>query len=100
MRGAANRDKYNAYMRDRHLQIKYGMTEEEYAELFKAQGEVCAICKRPQFGKNRFPVDHCHKTGKVRGLLCNPCNSGMGRFEDDPQRMREAVRYLEESLVD
>lgn len=86
--------------RRNHLQKKYGITDKDYEQMLQDQDGCCVICKRKPVGKNRLSVDHCHQTGKVRGLLCNPCNSGMGRFEDNPQRMREAVRYLEESLVD
>jgi len=63
--------------------------------LFKAQRGRCAICKRTeaQIGQRLF-VDHCHKTGRVRGLLCRTCNSGLGFFRDDSDLMWQAFAYL------
>lgn len=71
-----------------------------YERLLRAQNELCAICSTadPGRGNKRFCIDHCHKTGVVRGLLCHKCNSGLGRFEDDPKIMRRAVAYLENVL--
>lgn len=80
---------------------EYGITEQDYRSMFAAQEGRCAICgttnpgvpKRPQ--SDRLSVDHDHATGKVRGLLCQPCNSAIGRFRDDPETMRSAARYIE-----
>lgn len=75
-------------------QEAYGLTHEELAVLL-AQHEVCAICKTTEWGKKGPQVDHCHATGRVRGVLCSNCNQGLGRFADDPQRLRKAAEYLE-----
>lgn len=59
------------------------------------QRNVCAICKLPNVSDKAFAVDHCHKTGQVRGLLCSRCNLGLGLFQDDEETLREAARYVE-----
>ncbi|MER5221559.1 endonuclease VII domain-containing protein [Streptomyces flaveus] len=74
-----------------HLRRKYGITEAERDELIASQMGLCAIClKAPA-----VQVDHCHKTGRVRGVLCFNCNSGLGLLRDDPAAMNRAADYLE-----
>jgi hypothetical protein len=82
--------------RDETLQKKYHITEEIYSQILAAQNGVCAICKCHQRYK-RLAVDHDHKTSQVRGLLCEQCNRGLGRFFDSPFRLRMAASYLEKS---
>lgn len=77
---------------------KYGLTDEQYDALLAAQNGACAICGTTEWngGKAKSPhVDHCHETGRVRGLLCGGCNNGLGNFGDDPARLRAAADYLE-----
>lgn len=75
---------------------KYGLTLEAYDELLASQGGCCAICGAEKAGgRGRFHVDHCHATGKIRGLLCHGCNIGLGSFRDDAAVMRRAADYLE-----
>lgn len=74
------------------LMYYYGMTEAEYNELATAQGGVCAICKANPEG--RLAVDHDHETKQVRGLLCRPCNSGLGLLGDTRERLARALEYL------
>lgn len=83
------------YMR----QYLYGISQQEYEALLAAQGARCAICGSPDWpGKDNRPhVDHCHATGKIRGLLCGKCNAGLGNYDDDPARLRAAADYLEAS---
>jgi len=57
-------------------------------------GGSCSICEDP-FENGNFQVDHCHTSGKVRGLLCKPCNMGLGNFKDGPERLTRAIEYLE-----
>lgn len=76
---------------------KYGITADQLDVLLKLQNQRCAICKVP-FG-DIFYVDHCHKTGKVRGVLCQDCNMGIGRLKDDPTVLRSAISYLERSYL-
>lgn len=80
----------------RRLERVYGITTAQYSAMLQTQGEACAICgtKTPR-GAGDFHIDHCHSTGKVRGLLCNCCNTGIGQFKDNPAALREAAAYLE-----
>lgn len=76
----------------------YGIEPEDYYNLLAAQGGGCAICgtKMPKNKRTEvFSIDHCHQTGVVRGLLCTPCNRGLGLFEDDSDRLRLAANYIE-----
>jgi len=76
----------------------YGLSFDQFNELFTVQGGRCAICDRHQTelpGKARMHIDHDHETGQIRGLLCFKCNSAVGNLDDDPARMLRAVKYLE-----
>lgn len=68
------------------------MSSSEYDQLREAQGNLCAICHRPQ--AFALGVDHDHATGRIRGLLCRNCNQGLGYFADDPERLLRAISYL------
>jgi hypothetical protein len=87
------------WRRAKALRLAYGLSLEEYDTLFKAQEGKCAICKGTD---SKHPiseflvVDHCHETGKVRGLLCNMCNRGIGFYLDDAERLLHAAVYLME----
>ena len=74
------------------LKRVYGLTEEQYDILLETQGGRCAICKTSP-DKRRLVVDYCHSSGRVRGLLCDACNLGLGKFRDDPKILQEAARY-------
>lgn len=81
---------------------KFGISLDDYDSMLSFQGGSCAICKtKDPVGhgrKNkRFSVDHDHKTGKVRGLLCHHCNVGIGSMMDDVKILKSAIRYLEEN---
>lgn len=83
--------------RRQHLR-KYGLTPERWQEMFKEQGERCAACKstEPSARGKAFHVDHCHKTKKVRGILCHHCNLMLGNAKDDITRLEAAIVYLKE----
>ena len=89
-----------------YRKTKYGILYGEYQELLKSQNYVCAICGKPETRGTRWgtvrslAVDHDHGTSqKVRGLLCDNCNNGIGRFHDDPELLRKAALYLEKYQV-
>lgn len=71
----------------------YGIAVEVYDILYRRQQGKCAICLNPP-KKHRLCVDHCHKTGKIRGLLCRRCNAGLGLLQDSKKIIRRALKYL------
>jgi Autographiviridae endonuclease VII len=76
--------------KDCRRERKYGLTAEAYRALLARQKGKCAICRR----KRNLVVDHNHTTGVVRGLICQPCNMGIGGLEDDVILLRRAIKYL------
>lgn len=80
---------------DNNARWKYGIEHGTYDQMFSSQNGVCAICGDAHETERRLHVDHCHTTNKVRGLLCNSCNNGLGRFKDDPVKLRAAADYVE-----
>jgi len=95
MRVYRDNEVHAATYRNYCLKKKYGLTSEEYEALLKKQGGVCKICQMPS--KSRLRVDHDHKTGKVRGLLCTGCNIGLGQFKDNAAALKAAADYIEKS---
>lgn len=101
----ANEDKYKSshgnthsgdigskeYNRSVWLKHKYNITTEEYDKMLAEQDYRCAICKG---SLEMDRIDHCHKTGKVRGILCNDCNLGLGLFRDNKDYLKSAIEYL------
>lgn len=79
-----------------HLKWKFNLTVEQYDEMLAAQNGACYICRGHNKDLRRLSVDHDHITGKVRGLLCYPCNAGLGYFHDQVSNLRRAADYLEE----
>jgi hypothetical protein len=78
---------------------KYGITPEDYDSLLAVQGGACACCKAQRnLDGRRLYVDHCHSTGRVRGLLCYSCNTGIGSLGDDTKGLQRALCYLENPL--
>lgn len=94
----ANNEKHQANLLNSRFKHRYGITIEEYNSMLKNQNGRCKICSTLETGRKlsaRLSVDHCHKTGKVRGLLCFHCNSGLGKFKDNPKVLENAIQYLE-----
>ena len=86
----------------RSIKKLYGITEEEYLEMYESQGGVCKICGMAETSTHRkvvkrLAVDHCHTTGKIRGLLCASCSTGLGLFRDTPDLLIKASNYLKEN---
>lgn len=77
--------------RSGHLKRKYGITEAQRDEMISSQMGICVICPSAPAAH----VDHCHETGRVRGVLCFNCNSAIGKLGDDPDTLRRAIAYLE-----
>lgn len=90
------------YQRSYRLWAKYGLTIEDYDAKVLEQGGKCKICDKPEsptwYG-GRLSVDHNHKTGKVRGLLCNNCNNLLGRSLENPELLKKAALYLESYAI-
>ena len=90
--------KNSGMVRAHKLKDKFGITPEEYERLLYIQNYRCAICEKKQLHvRRRLAVDHDHKTGKIRGLLCTGCNPALGGFGDNPETLRRAAYYLERS---
>lgn len=93
---------YLAAARKHHykkLARKHGMTSEELEALYEEADGKCQICGEDETARRgkrvrRLNLDHCHRTGKVRGLLCSDCNRGIGMFRDDAARLQSAIQYL------
>lgn len=89
------------YESSRKLNKRYGITPTQYDTLFISQNGCCAICGNVETARHnrskkiqKLAVDHCHKTGKVRGLLCQDCNRGIGKFHEEIHRLQGAIEYL------
>ena len=84
----------------RKIAWKFKCSVDLIDEIFVSQDGKCAICKNPEQEmhhtgqKMKLSLDHCHKTGKIRGFLCTKCNKALGLFLDDPSRLDEAAKYL------
>lgn len=90
----SNAEKVRRIQRNSAYQRKYGITLERYEAMLAEQGGVCAICRSDTLVKWHFAVDHCHTTGRVRALLCQHCNAGLGNFKDSPEIMEAAATYV------
>lgn len=91
----ANPDKKKLAVWKNSLKHDFGMTIEEWQALYNKQNGRCSICQIHQSQlKSRLAVDHDHKTGMVRSLLCGKCNRGIGMFNDDPFLLQSAIAYL------
>lgn len=84
------RDKDRSGYNLKHRLQRYGITVEQYQAMGDAQNWKCAICRQ----EKRLDVDHCHRTGKIRGLLCNGCNTAIARFEENVRVMQQAATYI------
>lgn len=108
----ANRQKAKEYARRYNHSDKarnkaylrsYNITLEDYNRMLEEQGNVCKICLQLEQmlhkgNPKRLCVDHDHTTGRVRGLLCQRCNTTLGRYEDNPELMKNLISYLEENF--
>ena len=98
-----NRQKILAYQRTEDgkaskrrakRKLKYGITEKEYTEILASQEGLCAVCKEKPRSTRHTHTDHCHKTGRVRSVLCHNCNRALGAVKNDPKILRALISYL------
>lgn len=91
---------YDKYL-DYYYKSKYGILYSDYLVILNSQNGLCNICGLPETQVDtrrnkvkRLAVDHCHTTGKIRGLLCHECNTGLGKFKDNPELLNKAIQYI------
>lgn len=96
----ANKHKHLDARKNSHLIRTYSISLKEYKAMLNKQDGLCAICFGKNKDKRKLSVDHCHKTGKIRGLLCTKCNQAIGLFNDDPAILVRARKYLGVQLVE
>lgn len=89
----ANPEKANAASRKAKRKSAYGITEAQYQALIVSQNNCCLICKTPA-GEHTLHIDHCHVSGKIRGLLCGKCNKALGLLGDNVEVLKAAIKYL------
>ena len=91
----AHPEKFAATKRRYELRRQYGLTQEEFESILVRQRGLCAICLKPfEPGTKNFHVDHDHKAGIIRGILCPACNLGLGHFQDNPDILKRAAWYI------
>lgn len=83
-------EKVRKSQREANLRHEYGLSPEKWKQMVSRQGGKCKICRK----RKKLTVDHCHRTGRVRGLLCLCCNTGLGMFRDNRRWLRRAIKYL------
>ena len=89
-RYAKYRKRANEYLKER----RYGITQDQFEQMLVDQSNKCKICNIEFKNTKSTHIDHCHKTNKVRGLLCNDCNLALGQFGDNTDIMDNAIKYL------
>jgi hypothetical protein len=77
-----------------HRKTKFGLSEESFHTMMQNQDSKCAICKKILVLGIGTHIDHCHLSGKIRGLLCNTCNTGIGLFKESLESLESAIQYL------
>lgn len=92
---ALNKDKVNKLFKEKYaLKSRYNMTLDDKMDMFRKQKWTCPICLKRLKDDRTSHIDHCHTTGKVRGILCNSCNTSIGRFNDDITIFHRAIEYI------
>lgn len=95
-----NPEQYSKIQRNTKLKLNYGIDLEEYDRMLDRQEGKCLICSGTDSNStntDNLYVDHCHKTNKVRGLLCSHCNSGLGMFKDSIESLERAIQYIKDN---
>lgn len=86
-------------LKSQNLKWKYGITSDEWESLFLSQNSRCAICNTDTPKGRGWQTDHCHKSLKIRGILCHHCNSLLGHAEDKIETLEKSIKYLEQSIA-
>lgn len=86
--------------REQQVLKTYGLTMVQYQNYFDAARGVCGLCGKTPIRSSNLELDHCHKTGKVRGVLCGSCNKGLGFLQDNPDLLRRAAIWIEQHSVE
>lgn len=91
-----NRDRIKNNSYKYNIKSRYNLSMNEYENMKKSQNNLCKICngKNKKTTRDRLCIDHCHKTGKIRGLICDSCNNGIARFNEDISILKNAIKYL------
>ena len=98
-KNAAYKAKNPTYGTDRSRIVRFGLTPKDVARLINEQGGKCPGCQR-EVRSIKQCVDHCHATGRVRGIICDDCNITLGRVRDDPETLMRLAAYLAESRIE
>jgi hypothetical protein len=100
-----NKERVSMIGRKHRLMRLFGITESQFDSMLDSQNGVCAICKRPERARScngvsirRLNVDHDHNTGRIRGLLCNACNTVLGKVGDSIEVLQSAISYLRDGV--
>ena len=94
----ANKARADRLSRKSYLRKKYGITIEQYEAMICEHNNVCVICFRSPRGNGsraKLHIDHCHETGKIRGLICPNCNTALGMVEDNTNILKRMIEYVE-----
>lgn len=89
-----NKQKLGLCVKKSAIKRKYGIDWEQFMQMYEDQEGLCAICKKEPTKDQMLSIDHSHQTGKVRGLLCGPCNRALGLFKDNPETLQTAKEYV------
>lgn len=93
-----NYERLKFYRTNRNLFLNFGISYEYFLKMRNDQNNLCKICGQPEERRN-LSVDHCHKTGKIRGLLCSKCNTALGLFGDNVKSLLSAIEYLKSNEI-
>jgi hypothetical protein len=96
MAEAERRPESKRKRKSRKVERVYGLTDEDLARLYEQQGRCCAVCRIPLHLGVETKIDHCHATGRVRGLLCHGCNVALGLMKDNPAAIRRLAEYADD----
>jgi hypothetical protein len=94
-RRKADPEKHKQHQIRHHRKKTYGLSDADFHAMWEDALGLCEICGYPlRLTKGGYAIDHCHTSGQVRGLLCKPCNTGLGNLRDDVDRLKSAIAYL------